>query len=573
MSDYLTLIKQKEEEMHDLDARMQQDADILYLKKYVMRDSQGQRVPDVINITLNRPAIFAASVISALSGASQQTIVESENESIDTSKIEEFQVAAFNAADARLRRQAGRATLNPFADIQLCIRGRTARRVLFRMEGGVLVPDIVPWDGRYVRFDEDTEGLAWASYQTYRSKANIEGEYGITVKGREGGVLDVWDRDHNEVFIDGRKELEQPHPYGEVPVVVQVVSLGYGASLMDGVASLGYGGGSQVPTRLAREGESIFFLIRDIIPELNRLATILQTLNLKAVKPPAVETRKGGGDSGEYEERMGIGSITGMDVGESINLVNYGDAKRAAEMLYNIMEKAMQAGSITDVDLGNLQFPLSAVALVELGEGRDQVYLPRLQAKAMLNQATAEMFTRQVLQIGGTIELGTPGHKRRFSTKKLMGEYETTYKYFTKSPKIDIARMSMAQAAERYFDTETILKDVLMVEDWKGTLQKKYYYMAEQVDPLILRHRIIMSMVELAEEGDENAAKEAEIMAASMGMSLSQIKAGVMQPEAPPQPKESAPVVPLLGGGGQVGGLPTSAQKASQLVRTPAREE
>ena len=259
-----------------------------------------------------------------------------------------------------------------------------------------------------------------------------------------------------------------------------------------------------------------------------------------------------------------------MDVGEGINLVDYGDAKRAAEMLYNIMEKAMQAGSITDVDLGNLQFPLSAVALVELGEGRDQVYLPRLQAKAMLNQATAEMFTRQALQIGGTIELGTLGHKRRFSTRKLMGEYETTYKYFTKSPKVDIARMSMAAAAREFFDTETILKDVLMVEDWKGTLQKKYYYMAEQVDPLILRHRIIMSMVGLAEEGDENAAKEAEIMAASMGMSLSQIKAGGIQPEVPPQPKESESVVPLLGEGGQVGGLPTSAQKASQLVRTPA---
>ena len=558
MPDFLTLIKDKEQEQGELDKRMQGDGELVRLQKYILKDSQGKKVPDIINVTLNRPAIFAANVISALDGASQQTIVESDDKRMDTHEIEQFQEAAFASADALLRKQPGQILLNPFASAQLCLRGRTARRVLFRMEGDTLVSQITPWDGRHIYYELGNEGLPWAGYKTTRSKAQIEAEYSIRINGKDGKVTDVWTPRHNEVWINEKKVLEQEHSYGETPVVIAVVPLGYGGILLD-------------TNRVVHEGESIFFLIREIVPELNRLATILQTLNMKAAQPPAEQIRKGGGEPSDYEDALGMGSITGLDIGEGTRLINYGDAKRAAEMLYTIMDRALQAGSITDIDLGNLQFPLSAIALVQLGEGRDQVFLPRLQAKAMLNQATAEMFTRQVLQIGGTVELGLPGHKRVFSTRKLSGEYETSYKYFTKSPKIDIARMSVAAAAERFFDPETILRDILMVEDWEGIMQKRYFYMAEQVDPLILRHRIIMNMLKLGEEGDEEAAREAKIMAASMGMSLAQIKAGQL-PKPPEPEKKPEPMLPLLGEGGQTGGLPSSAQKAGVLQKTPAEE-
>ena len=559
MPTYLALVQEKEMELQSLDARMQADSDLLYLKKQVMRDVDKAIISDIINITLNKPALFAANVVSALGNAIQQTTVESDDKKIDTYEIEQFQEAAFQAANARLLKQIGQSSLNPFADVQLCIRGRTARRVLFRMEGDELIADIALWDGRFVFYESSQEGLLWAAYKTTRSKASIEAEYGVFIPGKEGKVLDVWDKAHNEVWIDEKKVLEQEHGFGETPVVISIVSLGYGNILLD-------------TNRIEREGESIFFLIRDIIPELNRLASILQTLNMKAVKPPILQTRKGGGDPSEYDDATGMAKITAMDVGENIVPINYGDAKRSAEMLYGIMEKAMEQGSLSAVDLGSLSFPLSAVALVELGEGRDQVFMPRLQAKALLNQATAEMFTRQVLQIGGTVQLGTPGHKRTFSTKKLMGEYETSYKYTTKSPKIDIARMSVAAAAERFFDPETILKDILQVGDYEGIMQRRYYYLAEQVDPLVLRHRIIMNMLKLAEDGDEDAAREAKIMAASLGMSLAQIKAGQLPP-APEPEKRPAPMLPLLGEGGQVGGIPSSAVQASQLQKTPQEEE
>ena len=115
MPDYIALIKEKEEQQGLLDARMQTDADLLLLRKYVLKDTQSKPVRDIINITLNKPALFAANVISALGATKQQTIVESDDKQLDTHKIEEFQEAAFASADAILRRRLGQAQLGPFA--------------------------------------------------------------------------------------------------------------------------------------------------------------------------------------------------------------------------------------------------------------------------------------------------------------------------------------------------------------------------------------------------------------------------------------------------------------------------
>ena len=63
MPDYPKLIKEQDDELGELDARMQADADLLYLVKYVMEsppDIEGKRhaIPGIINATLNKPAIF-----------------------------------------------------------------------------------------------------------------------------------------------------------------------------------------------------------------------------------------------------------------------------------------------------------------------------------------------------------------------------------------------------------------------------------------------------------------------------------------------------------------------------------
>ena len=237
-----------------------------------------------------------------------------------------------------------------------------------------------------------------------------------------------------------------------------------------------------------------------------------------------------------------------------------------------MIETRIQRGSLSNLDLGIMgNQPWSAIALIEIGEGRDQIFLPRLGARGLLKQDIAEMFTRQVIDIGGSVKLGTRGHKRTFEIGKLQGEYETTYKYYVKSPKIDVARLSMAGPAERYYDLKTILSDILQAEDPEGIIRKRYYDMAEKVSPVILRTRIIKALIE---EGDEDSEYEAQLMSAEMGMSVEQIMAGEVakEPEItkPPGAGEGmAGILPMFARGGGK----TSAKKAAEVEATPREGE
>lgn len=543
----------------ELDKRMQADADLLYLTPYVLKDSKGASVPDIINITLNKPAIFAANVISSIGNTRQQVMVESENKQVDTAYIESFLNAAIASADRRLWKR-GLPTLNPFADVQFCIRGRHARRVLLRKESGQTVVDITPWDGRYIYYEQGESGLAWAAYETMRARDEVVAEYGeraaAKATNRECAVLDVWDDKINEIWIDGEKVSEQENPYGICPVVFQSVLLGYGPMLLD-------------RNWRKNEGESIFFMIRDIVPELNRLASILQTLNMNQLKAAMQYQNPEGSPQDEPPDRPEMGDVVSTGKGK-LELIDFGDARTAASMMYNMMEKAFQEGAYTDIDIGNVQQPFSAVALVTIGENKDMVYMPRLAAKELLNIGTAEMLLKEAEQLGGSIELGIPGHMKTFETSKLKGDYTIGYKYFVKSPKTDVARMSLALQAVNFYPRRFIYEQVLQVEDPDQLMRDWYNEQAELLSPSIRQYRIIRSRLEDAEKNnDPEAAREAAMMAMELGLTLDQIRMGVM-PNALPtgKPSKNDSVLPLLGAGDQVGGVKPN-KMADQLAKQP----
>lgn len=539
--DYRKVVKQKEEEQGDLTVRMDEDKDLLHLKEYAMMDAKGKAVPDIVNVTLNRPAVFAANVISALGSTTEQRTVETEDKNLDTDYIEDFQKAAMRSANDRLQLQ-GRLHINPFFDEQSCIRGRGCARVLFRIgEEGLLIPDITPWDTRYVTYEMGEAGLKWAAYKTKRTKDMIEAEYEYVIEGKTADVIDVWDMEHNEVWIGGEIVFQQPHPYGFTPVVYQIVPLG--SMLAD-------------EDSLAHQGESIFFLIRHVIPELNRLVSIMQTLNLKSVKPPMVVKVKGSKKVEDPDALTAMATATSVEPDEKIEPINFGDAQRSAQLAYGMLDKAMQEGSLSSFDLGTFTQPMSAIALIEIGEGRDQIFLPRLRTKAWLNEALTEMFTQQVIMLGGTIELGTRGQKRQFQVSKLDGEYETTYQYFVKSPKIDAGRYSLAAAAGNLISERTKRETILQLEDPEGEERQLKYEEAELLSPAIKINRTIEALVEMGK------SFEAELMSAEMGVNLEQMLSGETTQEVKPQKeKEPTQVAPMFSGGGATRPQPPPAEQ------------
>ncbi|GAG38201.1 unnamed protein product, partial [marine sediment metagenome] len=100
--DYKQKVKDKQGEQSDLLKRWIADEELLYLDKYIMKDSKDNVVPDIVNVTLNRPAVFAANMVAALGTTSEQRVVESEAKDFDTAYVEDFQERGFGSANHRL---------------------------------------------------------------------------------------------------------------------------------------------------------------------------------------------------------------------------------------------------------------------------------------------------------------------------------------------------------------------------------------------------------------------------------------------------------------------------------------
>ncbi|KKK63847.1 hypothetical protein LCGC14_2990160, partial [marine sediment metagenome] len=326
---------------------------------------------------------------------------------------------------------------------------------MFRMKNSVLVPDIIPIDTRFSAYETDDDEIALAGYQTIKSKAMVERQY-PNYKGTVGSegikCWDLWDKKVNEIWLGDIKADEQPNKDGYVPFVFRTVSLG--SMLQDADA-------------LSHWGESIFFLIRHLIPEYNRLLSIMQTINMQAPLGAKQYPNEGGKGATppDYPEIM---TVTSMGKEDRILPIDIQDIQRSAVTLLSTIGLLVQEGSKSSVNLGSLNFPLAGVTLLEIEEGQEQVFLPRLDAKAWLNQGLAEMFTKQVIKIGKPVELGRSGHKQTFDLGVLKGQYETTYKYRRKSPKTDIGRITMANQAREWYPPDYIYEKVLEVEDPAG---------------------------------------------------------------------------------------------------------
>ena len=550
----LKVIKDREDELAGLRGRMEGDEELVHLADYKLTGLGAKVIPNVVNVTLNKPAVFATNVISSLGATKQQTTVESDDKKFDTHEVEQFLDAAFASANLRLM-QKKQPLLNVFADVQNCLRGRSCRRVLFRLKDKKLVSDIASWDTHDVSYVTGEDGFAWASNKTTRSKDEIIAEYkglegfkeGNVPEGKELVVREVWDTEVNGLYAGNSVFFEQENPYGFVPVVLEIVPLGYGGILLS-------------KDRLRYEGESIFFMIRGLVPELNRLVSILQTKNLIQIKGPMQEEKKGGGEPADYDEVTAMGANTVVEPGEGFKFLNVADISRSFDLFYPILEKAFQEGSYTDIDIGNVRQPFSAVALITIAEGKDQVFIPRLATRELLNKSTAEMLIRQVLMLKeSSVELGVPGHKRKFQTSILKGEFEITYKSFTKSAKSEIARLSMADAAANWYPRKYVYSDVLQVEDSAGMMREWYNDQAELINPIVKTHRTIMNLYELAEKGDEQAGQDASIMAHSLLQSLEVSQVPELEGKVEASPREK---LPLLGEGGKVGGIPVQKQIA-----------
>jgi hypothetical protein len=564
-----------EAEDRELNERMDADRDLIELANYVLKDTDGNQIPHSVSVTVNDPAVFCANVEAALGSSSEQVIVESNDRKIETGEVEDFIRYCFAMANDRLSK-LGMFAIEPVIDQMMCRRGSAAARVLFQIVEGTdlkgksvqyIDANITPWDTRFMRKGVLPDGTKWKGLETKRDANSIEAEYprdkySYPKIGRQGAtVRDIWTDKENIIYIGNEQIESQAHDYGRPPIADQIVPIGSMLSDYDS---------------RKRRGESLLFLIRDLIPELNRLISIVQSLNVKALDAALTYVSPPNTEPPEYEEITKPGSVTQVTERGGIEQVPYGDIKRSATLLHAMVESRIQKGSLSSTDLGTMNFPLSAVALIEIGEGRDKIFLPRLGARGLLKQQIAELFIEQILNLGeSTVELGSKGHMRPFKIADIDGQYSITYQYFVKSPQIDIARVSMAGAYGNLVSERYKRNEVLKLENPDAEERQIRWEMAERLSPAIMMHRTIKSLLKRADEGDEDARFEAEILSAEMGVSLKQMMTGGggQLPTVGREQKPQQPLLPLLGsGGGNPQGMSSQA-KASQLQEQPTAQE
>ena len=554
--DWLEKIKKREQELEPLYARMDIDRGLYYLEAFVLKDLQDNEVPNIRNITLNDPVTYADRVIGSMLGADPQTVVEGKGlkklPDKKTTVVERFLKNYLLAANERLGNLGIAGGLEGALDSQMCIRGGMVARSAPHMDDdGEFAADLVPWDRRYVSFESGPKGLLWAAYRTVKSKGLCEQLYGFEPQGDTGKVLDLWTPEANLVYIDEELKKTEKHNFGVPPVIIEACPTG--AFLRD-------------EGWIAHDGESIYSAVRDLYEQLNQLATVLNTINMRSFQG-SLQTQTEDPTSfdlpgGPFGERQ----LIPLKIGEEIKLVPLQDIKQATRYLLNMIESRIQRGSLAATEFGNLTFPLSAVAIKQLGEAKNNVLVPRLDGKARFDQRLARLIIRQWIAGGFKAELGPEGEEVAYSVADLAGAYTITYRYFPVSPMENIANYAIAGEASQYLDEETVLADVLHVQDPQGMIQKRRSEMADKMVPeLQLLH---MAQAKLA----EGKKLEAAIIAGKMGMSLEQLKAGevnegqAMGGAQQGGGRQGKPLVDLFGTSRATPGAKSSQQEAAEMA-------
>ncbi len=508
----LVLDKKQEMDGSGLFKRMDADAKMAQLDPYVMKNLDGQPTPDVINVTMNEAKVFLDKSGAIMSGANMQRIIKGKELSDkDTTTIENFYEDIYYANDLMLA-NAVDISLYGFLIEQILLRGAIAARCLMRTDGDRFIPDIMPLDTRHFFYEKDSQGMIWGAPETTKTKAQIERDFGIVIRAPYALLSDFWDDRVNEIYIasqlykggsqtnDAVKYPERPreHGLGYPPLVFMKSGAGL-HTLMD------IGG-------LKFQGESIFAPNRGLIPELHRAASIMQTLTAMSFEGSYEYESDEGAEAGQPSHPIhGLRKIIPVDKGGGFRLIEISDTKNATRLLYNMLVGALQRGGLSNVEFGNLTFPLSAVAIKKLQATKDAIFIPRLNAIALFYRALSQMIKKQYVQAGYQVEVGEEGYEREYSTAEIDKKFNTKYEFHTTSPETDIANTAVGQQQialgipRRY-----VYENTLKIADVEGLIDESRDEKAEAGDIAITLYRRLKSLADKDGNYDKASGKDLE---------------------------------------------------------------
>ncbi len=502
--------------MSDLSAlhlRQDKDKDRINNEPYKMKAIDGKNdEKDMANVTLPIGQLYIESAISNLISVTKQTVVSGKKPNDkETTKVEEFLDDLNYEIDKRLTENGESEEFATLADY-VCSRGSAAEMNLLRVDkDGEFIADVRPIDTRWFAWEFGKGGLAWGAPTYNRTKGDIQAEFDITIRSAEAEVVDLWTPDWEYTWVDGKLVRDQANDYGFVPIVFQGVAVG---SALREKNSIQY------------KWDSIFHSSRELFDEANFIATVIKTQNYSANKPPLqLPNPSNGVRQAELPFYPGAGDIASVEI--PLQPVNVGDLKQYTVKYQEIINTLISQATFNSIDLGDIPFPLSAVAISRLSTNRNKMQYHRLLALNQILQRSSAMRIRQVIGLAQTVKLGELGHQREYKPQDLEGEYSIKYRFYSLSSEDIAAQGTISNVLGSLVSEDYKRREILHLSDPDGEKQKQRAELAESVDPVIGLIEQGLSLIE--QSSDDSDIKVRRIYGKIIGI-LKQEKLAETQP-------------------------------------------
>lgn len=517
MVDTIAIVDKRMIELNPLHKRMDDTRKRVYSTPYQMPDlgDPKKAMDGVINVSMPYAAIIANTVINDIASSFRQTVVEGDISSTTERHIEQFITYNREQADELLVNSDWHAALDEIWASHVCVRSYFGVRWVSQIIDGKYVINILPLDMRYVAYEYGTEHVHfnWVNNRTFRPWSSIEAEYkaeleakGITHSNIVSNtqvalniqVDDFWSTDRHELWVGGKQLIDQRNPFGEPPFVIAAPASGF--MLRD----QGY---------IEHDAEDVLSLVRPILDELNRSASIEQTKGAETIRPPYVEPQEK--LDGKPGERVPVtGQVKRYKKGEEPILLETPDINQAFLTSRQDLAKVLQQAGVNDIDLGNVSQTVSAVWITAQAGIRKKFSGSRLKAMAQGDQQLGRLMIRQT-QNEVELESGSPdilvggmGRKKKFSVSVLGDpeKYGIRIELRSQSKTEEIANLAQFVAAPE-LPFEYRLENILGVNDPKKIMRMKDLEVAEELDPALRLSRLGISYAqEAAEVNDEQEA-------------------------------------------------------------------
>ncbi len=530
-----------------LKLRMDEDEKLWNQEPYELRDSKGDELDDVEHVTIPDARIYGERIIAVLNESMEIIEINGQRDgkvmdSKMTKIIEDFYHDVLYISDEK-QDDVLEPGLDPYFWEQIGIRGGVFARILLAQDGHGFDPDILTIDRYKCRYGIGRRGFSWFAFWDVLSREEVMAEYpDYAMKSDTVIRWDYWNNDEEIIFLDNTFYDAYDNPLGHPPFIGQLCQQGTYLKTS--------------PRSLRMQGDSIYSSSRDLYPHLNKIASIMQTMNMLSLSPPQVlESESGKKLPAEPVYRLG--RILALKTNEGLKKIDAPDIIGSTRFFQGVLSGVLQRSTLSHIDWGNLQFQLSQVAIATLAGASRQVFTPRLHTMERFKRKLFKEIVSQFIHFDMTADIGRTGKKRTYTKADLEGSYSIDFEYLTALPEEIAASYGLAGMAQKggWMDDRSIRKIILKYRDYDDMSEKVIAQQAQRVSKALALFNMAKSL------DNQGRADEAKLLLIEVGQTLegrtgeavAQLTGGEV-----PTPKEQASI------------LPTEAPEA---IRTARKQE